>query len=671
MATHRQLAAILFTDIEGYTARMQEDEQAALQLKNRHREILDREHQRFEGRIIQYYGDGTMSIFPSVVQAVQCALTMQLQFRDAPLVPVRMGLHLGDILVQDGDVFGDGVNVAARIESLGVSGSVLMSDKVVDELHNHPAFNTRSVGIYQFKNVQREIEVYALAHEGLVVPAPDSLSGKTIEKTSSAPGPQAAFSEPKKQEDHSRKSIAILPFVNMSNDPEQEYFSDGIAEEILNALTSLKDLKIAGRTSSFQFKGKNADLRSIGKKLGVRTVLEGSVRKQGNRLRITAQLIDVEDGFHLWSERYERDMDDLFAIQDEIAWAITDKLKLTLMGDEEKLIRRSYIPKQEAYERYLKGRFYINRRGAAIVQGLKYLQEAVALDPEFALAHAGLADAILLLAFYGIVAPASIMSQGKTSAETALRLDPTLSEPYCSLGFYYVCNEWNWAKAEASFRKAIELNPRYPQAHSWYGFILQAWVKGDFEKAEEHGAIALNLEPLSAIAHANYGAILHVAGKYEQSLACCEAGLELDPNSFLCLIYKGNALAALKRLEEALATFESALTLSNRHPFALNALIMTRCRMGDLDEARKLMEELKERSSKEYVPGTFTAISAAALGEPEEAYAYLEKAFEERDSILLTLKYEHWIPPAFKAEERFQQLLGRIGFPPGKDAGNG
>jgi TolB-like protein/class 3 adenylate cyclase/Tfp pilus assembly protein PilF len=663
MATHRQLAAILFTDIEGYTARMQEDEPAALQLKNRHREILDREHQRFEGRIIQYYGDGTMSIFPSVVQAVQCALTMQLQFREAPPVPVRMGLHLGDILVQDGDVFGDGVNIAARIESLGVSGSVLLSDKVVDELRNHPAFNTRSVGIYQFKNVQREIEVYALNHEGLIVPAPDSLSGKTVEKKLQAADAQAAFTETKNQ-DHSLKSIAILPFVNMSNDPEQEYFSDGMAEEILNALTSLKDLKIAGRTSSFQFKGKNVDLRTIGEQLGVRTVLEGSVRKQGNRLRITAQLINVEDGFHLWSERYERGVDDLFAIQDEIAWAITDKLKVTLMGEEAKLITRNYIPKREAYELYLKGRFYINRRGAAIIQGLKYLQEAVAADPEFALAHAGLADASLLLAFYGIVPPSSIMSQGKSAAERALQLDPTLSEPYCSLGFYYACSEWNWEKAEASFRKAIELNPRYPQAHSWYGFILLAWVKGEFDKAEEHGLIALNLEPLSAISHANYGAILHAAGKYEQSLACCEAGLELDANSFLCLIYKGNALAALKRYEEALSTYEAALKLSNRHPFALNALIMTRCRMGDMDEARKLMEELKFRSSKEYIPGTFTAMSAANLGEREEAYAFLEKAFMEKDSILLTLKNEHWIPPAFKAEERFQQLMAKIGFPP-------
>jgi len=671
MATQRQLAAILFTDIEGYTAKMQEDEQAALHLKDRHREVLEREHNKFDGRIIQYYGDGTVSIFPSAVQAVQCALIMQLDFQKQPRVPVRMGLHLGDILIQDGDVFGDGVNIAARIESLGVSGSVLLSDKVVAELSNHPEFITRSVGTYQFKNVLREIEVYALSHDGLIMPENDSLSGKTVARTQSplsseanAPSVSATL---KKPDAVPKKSIAILPFVNMSNDPEQEYFSDGMAEEILNALTTMQDLKIAGRTSSFQFKGKNIDLRTIGAQLGVRTVLEGSVRKQGNRLRITAQLINVEDGFHLWSERYERDMDDIFAIQDEIALAITNKLRLTLMGVEEQRLIRKHIPNSTAYDLYLKGRFYINRRGAAIAQGLQHLKEAVAIDPEFALAHAGLADAYLLLAFYGIVPPVSVMFQAKASAETALRLNPDLCEPYCSLGFYYTCCEWNWSKAEASFLKAIEINPRYPQAHFWYGLVLLSWVKGDFTQAEEQGLIGLKLEPLSAICYANYGGILHVAGKYEEGLAVCDAGLELDPNSFLCRIYRGNALAALHRHEEAIANYELALRMSNRHPFALNAMIITKTHMGDYESARGLMAEIKSRGRQEYIPSALTAVSAANLDEPEEAYAYLEKAFQEKDSLLLTLKYEFWLPKKFKEEARFQELLGRIGFPAGVD----
>ena len=299
MSQSRQLAAIMFTDIEGYTAIMQQNEQQALSLRKRHREVLQKEHTQYNGRIIQYYGDGTLSIFQSAIQAVQCAVAMQQAFCQPPPVPLRIGLHIGDVIFDDDQVVGDGVNLASRIESLGMAGCVLISDRVKEEIRNHPELKTVSVGSYQFKNIERRVEVFALDHEGLIIPKPYSLKGKTKEKESSNDHADGK---------HTSKSIAVLPFVNMSNDPDQEYFGEGIAEEILNSLVHLKDLKVAGRTSSFQFKGRNIDLREVGQKLGVSSVLEGSVRKQGNRLRVTAQLINVEDGFHLWSERYDRDM---------------------------------------------------------------------------------------------------------------------------------------------------------------------------------------------------------------------------------------------------------------------------------------------------------------------------------------------------------------------------
>jgi TolB-like protein len=254
---------------------------------------------------------------------------------------------------------------------------VLLSDKVNDAITNHPGLKTGSAGTYVFKNISRKVEVFALDHEGLVIPSPFSLKGKTEGKT----GPPK---EPDKKI-HS-KSIAVLPFVNMSNDPEQEYFSAGIAEEILNSLSTIKDLKVAGRTSSFQFNRKSTDLHEIGTKLGVSTVLEGSVRKQGNRIRIMVQLVDVDDGFHLWSEKYDRDMDDIFAIQDEVATAVTEKLKVTLLEKDRARISRSYTQNTEAYELYLKGRFYMNRRGTSIMTGIHYFELAMDLDPEFALA---------------------------------------------------------------------------------------------------------------------------------------------------------------------------------------------------------------------------------------------------------------------------------------------
>jgi adenylate cyclase len=251
--------------------------------------------------------------------------------------------------------------------------------------------------------------------------------------------------------------------LNLSNDPEQKYFSEGVAEEILSALSNLLDLKVAGRTSSFQFQGKE-----VGRKVGVRHVLEGSVRKQGNRLRVTVQLVNVEDGFHLWSEKYERNLEDIFSIQDEIATAVTEKLKGTIQANGSGRTTQSYTQNPKAYELYLKGRFFINQRGASILTGIKYCQQALELDPSFALAHASYADGYLLTAFYGLMPP-SDNGQSPGSGRNGHPAGPRLCEPYCSLGFNYACCEWNWAEAEKNYWQSIALNLRYAQPHAWYG----------------------------------------------------------------------------------------------------------------------------------------------------------------------------------------------------------
>ncbi|HUQ96712.1 MAG TPA: adenylate/guanylate cyclase domain-containing protein [Chitinophagaceae bacterium] len=654
MPLHRQLAAIIFTDIEGYTAIMQQDEEKAIALRNRYHSVVQAHHRRFNGTIIQNYGDGTLSMFQSAIEAVECALEMQLAFRQSPKVPVRVGLHIGDVVIEDNNVYGDGVNVASRIESLGVSGSVLISEKLNDEIKNHPRLKTISVGTYQLKNVERNIEVFALNHEGLVKPEPYSLTGKIEVKNSLLQRSRLA--------DIAEESVAVLPFINMSNDPEQEYFSEGIAEEILNALSNLKSLKVAGRISSFQFNGKHVDYAEVGDKLGVKKVLEGSVRKQGNRVRVTAQLINTEDGFNLWSEKYDRDLDDIFAIQDEIALAITEKLKGTFSANDQRKVTRTNTGNTAAYELYLKGRFYINRRGDAILQGQKYFQQALQQDPQFALAQAGYADASLMAAFYGLQPPLQAMRAAKQATEEALRLDASLCEPYCALGSYYTFN-WDWVGAEKNFLKSMELNPQYAQAHLWYGLNYLAWAKGDFENAEKHGRIAVRLEPLSAISNGVYGAILYAAGKFEAAFAVCKKGLELDAYSFLCRLYEGNAYMGMQQYENARNVFEKTMKISNRHPFAQNALIIIYCLLGELDKARTLMEDMRKRDVKSYTTRTFIALSAAYLGDLDEAFSYLDKAFEEHEPALLTLKHEHWVPENLKADLRFQNLLSRIGFP--------
>jgi len=644
MAQHRELVGIMFTDIEGYSAIMQQDEGRAIRLREHHRQILEHEHSRFNGKIVQFYGDGSLSTFQSAVEAVQCAVVMQVELRKLE-IPVRMGVHIGDVIFNDEQVIGDGVNLTSRIESLGIAGSVLISDKVKDEIINHPDLKTISMGNYQFKNIDRPVEVFAVNHEYLVLPAPGSLKGKTTQKK--FPG----------------KSIAVLPFINMSNEPGEDYFGDGFAEEILNSLSALKDLKVAGRTSAFQFDRKNIDVREIGEKLGVNTVLEGSVRKQGQRLRVTVQLINVEDGFHLWSEKYDRSTDDIFAIQDEVASAVTEKLKVTLLENDKLRIKKSPTKNTEAYELYLKGRFYVNKRGASIATGIHYFERAIAMDPEFALAHTGYADANLMAAFYGLVPSKEVMYKAKQAAETALALDPTLCEPYCSLGCFYTCFEWNWEEGERMFRKSLELNSKYAQAHFWYGSLFLAWVKGDFFDAEKHGKIAVELDPLSPICYGMYGSILHTVGKYKEALEACKKGIELDPYSFNCHLFLGWSYLHMKQYKEAVQTFEYLASISNKHHFSQNSLILAYCTIWRFDKARALMQALRERSAKEFISATVTALSAAYLDDLDEAFAYLEKGYESRDAMMLSLRYEHWVPDSMREDPRFAKMLERIGFP--------
>ncbi|WP_018477211.1 adenylate/guanylate cyclase domain-containing protein [Pontibacter roseus] len=644
----------MFTDIEGYTAIMQHNEQQALALKDRHRQVLQREHQLYNGRIVQYYGDGTLSMFQSAVEAVECALAMQLAFRQEPQVPVRMGLHMGDVVFDGEQLFGDGVNLASRIESLGVAGSVLISDKIQAEIANHPDIKTYSVGTYQFKNVARKVEVFALDHDELVKPSPNSLKGKTEVKK------RNTLRTAKKP---SAKSIAVLPLVNMSNDPEQQYFSDGVAEEIINALSNLKDLRVAGRASSFKFGRENVDLKEVGEKLGVSTVLEGSVRKQGNKLRITVQLTKVDDGFHLWSERYDGDMDDIFAIQDKIANAITEKMKVTLLGKSRSKIRESSTHNTEAYELYLKGRFFLNRRGVSIVTAIKFLKQAIELDPEFALAHAEYADANLMAGLYGLLPPNQVMYKAKQSAETALKLNPSLCETYCALGSYY-CYVWDLPKAEKNFLKSLELNPSYAPAHVRYGLNYLAWMKGEFAKAEEHGRMAIKLEPLSAICFGIYAQILHAGEKFKEALETCKTGLELDPHSFLCLLYEGYSYLFLQQYEDALACFHHLMEASNKHSFVHGALVMTLCKMGNLEEARKELDNLKERAKHEYIVCTVIGIAAGWMNDNlDEVFYYLEKGYDEHDPLLVSLKHEHWVSDAVRADPRYQKLLEKMNSP--------
>lgn len=643
MSQTRRLAAIMFTDIVGYTSLMGRDEQRAFDILKINREIQKPIIEEFHGQWIKELGDGVMSSFETITDAVMAALKIQEACIGLQDFQLRIGIHLGEVVFENGDVFGDGVNIAARIQAIANPGSIYISEFCHQNVSNKQGITTRFIKSEWLKNVKEQVKIYE------VVAASQKSAPSTVSLSENQKAPE--------------KSIAVLPFVNMSNDPEQEYFSDGMAEEILNSLAQLKSLKVASRTSSFWVKGKNVSLQEIGEKLKVSTILEGSIRKQGNRLRITAQLINVEDGFHLWSEKYDRNIDDIFAIQDEIALEITKQLKLTLLAVDKERITKSPTKNPEAYELYLKGIFYNNRRGNAVLTGLHCFEKAIALDPGYALAYNGYADAMILAAFYGFFPGTEVRDKIRQAIEKAIQLDPAPAEIYCTLAQYFITMEWDWPQARKNYLKSLEINPNYAQANAYYGLAIFNHIEGNFQEGEKYGRIAVKLEPLSSIFHADLAWIIYNARRFEESLAIAKTGIELDGNSFLSHKIAGLSCIGLKRHDESIEIFKNLVSISNRNQYAIHYLIWAYCAMGNFTDSKILLEELELRSQTGFVTNTYLGISSAWLNEIDKALQYLEKGFRDWESMMITIKHAPHIPDRLAEDPRFKDLLDRIGFP--------
>jgi len=457
------------------------------------------------------------------------------------------------------------------------------------------------------------------------------------------------------------ESIAVLPFVNLSADPDTEYFSDGIAEEIINALAQLPGLRVAARTSSFAFRGHAIDLAEVGAKLKVATVLEGSVRKAGTHLRVTAQLIKVADGYHLWSERYDREMTDVFAIQDEIARAIADRLQVTFGGRETGLLVTPPTQNLDAYHLYLKGRYYWAQRGLGLKKALDCFGQALALDPNYALAHTGLADACALLAEYGIVVPKVILPKARVAIQRALELAPDLAEAHCAQGTLKLVFDWDWPGASRDLRRAIELNPRYVAARYRLALYLTL-IESEFEQGIAHARRAVELDPLAPLPLGQLGAVLIAAGRHEEAIAPLKRAVELGPGMLLPLLHLGVIYHCLGRTREAIEIHEIAAASSGRNPLTIAHLAVFLSAEGKDGEAQALYDELEARSRREYVLASTLAFAAAALGRIDEAFQLLHRACDDRDAALIYAKRY----PTFRllqGDPRMTEIYRRIGLP--------
>ncbi len=452
--------------------------------------------------------------------------------------------------------------------------------------------------------------------------------------------------------------IAVLPFVNMSADPEQEYFCDGMAEEIINALTKVEGLRVVARTSAFFFKGKTQDVREIGRKLNVSTVLEGSVRKVANQLRITAQLINVDDGYHIWSERYDRQLEDVFAIQDEISQAIVDALKVKLIRKRVAASEKRRTHDFDAYNLYLKGRFlWSGRTEPGFKKGLDYFEKAAAKDPSYAQAFAGISDVYNMLGCYCVLPPREAFPRARKAVDKAIELDETLAEGFTSRGFTKMVYEWDWRSSEQDFKRALELNPAYPTAHHWYGEYLM--FMGRLKEAHEHGLHALECDPVSPILYGYLGWVHYFMKDFEKAIKECKKALELDPNLDLAHLLLGLTFTLIGLHKEAFNELEKA-----RVHFGTGGLFrmgqgFAHAAAGREDQAKKVLEELPSISEHSYASSYYAAALFEALEDRDRAFQWLERAVQERDFWLMCLNADP-IMEDLRTDSRYPALREKI-----------
>jgi serine/threonine protein kinase/Tfp pilus assembly protein PilF len=457
------------------------------------------------------------------------------------------------------------------------------------------------------------------------------------------------------------QSIVVLPFTNMSSDPENEFFADGITEEIINALAQIEGLRVVARTSAFSFKGKNVDLRTVGECLNVTTVLEGSVRKSGNRLRIMAQLINVADGYHIWSERCDRELQDIFEVQDEIAKTIAERLKVTLGVERQKPFVRAGTKNLEAYQLYLKGRFHWNKRTPEGMQkAIECFQKAIEEDPAYALAYTGLADNYNLASFLNFFPPGEVMPKAKAAAAKALEIDDGLAEAHVSLGYASFTYDWDWTAAGLHFEQALAVNPSYVGNHAFYPLYLSSL--GRSEEAVAVAKRALDLDPASPSVSHVLAVQLYLSRQFDQALQQTHKTLEMDPHYAVAYAMLGQAYACQGCYREAVPDLEKYLELSRGGAPALGLLGHALARLGKRNEALRILDDLRAVSKGSFVTAFFFALVYAGLGDKDQAFTWLKKACDERFNRLAYVKVEAlWDP--LRSDPRFAELLRYVGIP--------
>jgi len=676
----------MFTDIVGYTAMMQQDEEAGMLRLRRYQRVLEEQVELHHGRVIQQYGDGSLTLFDSAVEAVGCAREIQRLLLQEPVVPLRTGIHIGDVVLDGPNVYGDGVNLASRVENLAVPGSILITERVIHDIRNHPEFQTVALGKFQLKNVDDLMEVYALTGEGLPVPrggrfTADYAKGRRAQTARwkrfplwiglaailliglgiwwlskwGEEGGNINAAPPL-----SDNSIAVLPFRDFSPQGDQTYFSEGISEEILNALAQVEGLKVAGRTSSFSFKDKQADLREIGRQLGVSTVLEGSVRRADRRVRITAQLINTADGYHLWSQTYDRQLDDIFSVQNDIATSVVDQLKGILVDNRAQPVVEPLTANHEAYELYLRGRYLLSQRIDGAERAAQFFRDALALDPDFTHAYAGLGNTYLWMGWSNRMPSRQAFPRARTYARQALQRDTSMAYAQAILGAVELWYEWDWAEARRLLRRATQNNPSESR-----GFLDMGWyylVGKDFEQARAYLQRAIDLDPLNLEYNIDLADMHRMGGETQKAREVVIAMQELYPNNSDIYWMQGMIAFQEKEYDAALEYFNQAVEQSGAETWALIHQAMGLAAAGRVEEARKMLGRLEREKQPKQTAPVELAMAYLYLGEEGRTLDLLETAYRQHANWMISIGADP-IWTSLRENERFQKLVADMNFP--------
>ena len=642
--SEHRLAAIMFTDMVGYTSWTQKDESSTLQALERHRSLLRPHFSSHGGREIKTIGDAFLIEFQSALDAVLCAVAVQQMMHDRKVargeqLSLRIGIHVGDVVESGNDILGDAVNIASRIEPLAEPGGVCVTGQVYEQVRNKSDLPFVSLGEKSLKNVVMPVAAYKV-----VMPWEKSGATETIA--------------------YPMNKIAILPFASFSSDPNDAFFADGVTDEIISAVAGISGLSVISRTSVIGYKGTTKKVREIGKELEVGSILEGTFKKAGNRIRVTTQLIDVAADRHLWAQNYDRNMDDVFEVQSDVAKQVADALRVRILSHEEERIEKKPTASTEAYTSYLKGIYLYGKRAGerpeeVVREAAQCFERAVKEDSRFALGYVGIAGCCNKFVEFGIEIEANI-GRAMRMAAKALELDPGLAEAHSANG-WALMRDYDFGGAEEEFRKAIELKPSDASAHSGYSGIL-GLLRHRWDEDLKHKERAVELDPLSPVHYDNLGSYYAVRwGDYHKALELCKRAVELGGSIVLSSVafYYGK----MRMFDDMKCEFEAWVELiRGSWPFAETYAHMVMARLEDDKETvTNLLPEFEARFGKDHWIDAYVAASYHFyLGENDKGFEWLERSYSRREFSLPGVS----VDPDFdsiRGDPRYLDLLKGLG----------